>query len=771
MTNNFKILNDFELPRNHDLILERIEKIESLAKNNELDYIYLEGRNILELILEAQYDDVSHLDLILNDLNANHPLPSKVKNALYAIKQKGNEGAHATTKPSDKPFHIKRDLFSVVEFIKQIFIVIKYFIRESNTDMWTPDDSNEYTFNSEVYLPNYDKYATQEYSIVEKEDIRPNTEALESKLKGIFELINSDYSFLIPTYQRVYSWDSENIGIFLQDILDRSKDKQTHYLGSLAIAFDGKNKLLRLIDGQQRITTSLLLIKAMINKFETSRGLTMPKELENLKEKLDSKYINSAGQHGEMNYVKKILKGYDVSDKSFKASNAKKNYDQICEFLDTLSYLEFDEFYTTFVYYFVIAELRFKNDLGHEIQIFENLNSKGMELSQWDLIKNYIYKNVNIDFLITHEHEIEKLLNDLFVIPASIAFGTKASYKKLSEFFITYSRIENKLLNGEVLSDKGKIHKVFANIWPLENEGDFKAINELKASLLKAGRYFSIYSCIESKDYLDPSNPLFEFKLHLENTSAKDAHYPLIINAIYTSSEWDDYRLEKIKASSLNDLLLFISDIDKYITRLLVVNNTGQSLPTFFDKVLTPSVKDSHDIFIQRISESGKGTSLPSWKDFAKELKEKNDWQKEYALAVLRTFNHNVNAFKSKKYEIIQKPSLEHIFPQKPSDTSQWFINEGITWNRFKDKLTSKINKLGNYLILSQSLNSKASNYDYTRKLSEYEPDIDSLQISGIPGSLMDLTLKNSFTFYDIDERTKELANLIAPLYKLSHEK
>lgn len=769
MTNNFKILHDFDFKINSNEIKKKIEKIEKDILENNLDYVFHDGRNVLELILQNEYEDIANLESIIQDLRMHRALPSKVTNALYAIKQKGNEGSHSTMKKSDKPYATKVDLFSTVEFLKQLFIIIKYFISELNSDIWAEGDTETYQFISDIYLP---KMSAEKEMV--NYDISPDTASLESDLKGIFELINSDYNFLIPTYQRDYSWSEEQINVFLQDIWDRSVDKKTHYMGSLAIALDQKNKFLRLIDGQQRITTSLLLIKAMIEKFKNTKSLSMPKELLNLKDKLSKKYINASSDYGEMSYVKKILSNYfsfSSSDKSFKASNSYKNYLQITNFLDNLKAEEFDKFYLSFVYEFVISELRFKNDLGNEIQIFENLNSKGMELSQWDLIKNYIYRNVKIEFLIENEQTVEQLIKELFVIKSSHYFGTKAYMKEISDFFVIHCRIASKLLNDKPLNDKGKIHKVFSTLWPRNDGKKFESIADLRASLLEISKQFEIYGIIKSKEFLKPDNPLFYMRLHLENMSMKDAHLPLVINSIMLVSEWDGLNLEKIKKEDKEKVHTLISDIDKYITRMIVVSNIGQSLSSTFDRVISNDLIKTHSIFLGTISERGKSISLPSYKNFKDELKDKNDWQPEYALAVMRTLNYDYSSDISKRYEIVFKSSLEHIFPQKPSDESSWFQNANLSTSRFKDKKDTKINKLGNFLILSQSLNSKAKNYDFKTKLKHYSSDKKTIQMSGLPGELMNLLIKNSFTFDDIDERTKQLAELISPKYKLSNEK
>lgn len=764
MTNNFRILTEFETGKHHKMIAETIEKIEKMIISGSFEYVFIEARKILEsLFMNIEtYKEIPNLHEVVIDYTKMNIVPSKVKNALFFIKEKGNEDAHAV-KMQDRPYMLKKDLITSIELLKMIFVAIKFFTIKNNEN-YSIDIENDYEFDSNLYLTK-----TNFNEIVDK-NIQAETEALESRTRGIFELINSEFKFLIPTYQRTYSWTSEQVNVFLQDIKDRTKDKQTHYMGALALAVDNENKLFRLIDGQQRITTSLLIIKAIIEYFESNKlVLKMPEELLKMKNNLANKYVNNSGEYQELNHVKKLLSDFPGSDINFKNSNAYKNYSQIKDFLKHMSASEVDEFYTTFVYYFVVAELRFKNDLGSEIQIFENLNSKGLELSQWDLIKNYIYKHVDINLLIKSEKNIEHLLNELFVIPAGIAFKD-SKYDELSQFFTYYSRIKHKILSNRALDDKGKIHKVFASIWP-GNKVNFASTQELRSGLLEISKYFSIYSELVTDKYNSPDSPLFALRLPISNSSVKTAHLPLMMHIIFQNGVWEDFKMTKLKNK---DIIFTISDdIDKYLTRLIVVSNKGQSLPMLFDSVIADSPEQSHVLLKEEIRIPGRQSTLPSYKDFLKELKEKNDWQKEYAIAVLRRLEETQKINNSAWHKILIKPTLEHIFPQKPKDDSSWVLNANLGGERFKIRHANHINMLGNYLILSNSLNSKAKNYDYEKKKEEYKND-DELKIinGGFQDSkLMNLLTMNNFDFEDIKERTIQLAELIAPLYKLSFEK
>lgn len=82
------------------------------------------------------------------------------------------------------------------------------------------------------------------------------------------------YKFLIPEYQRPYSWDEEQITTLFNDLVEftkhngKDKPKGTYFLGSI-VAYYNEDKEQEIIDGQQRITTLFLLLRAIYAKLES----------------------------------------------------------------------------------------------------------------------------------------------------------------------------------------------------------------------------------------------------------------------------------------------------------------------------------------------------------------------------------------------------------------------------------------------------------------------------------------------------------------------
>ncbi|GAA8046298.1 hypothetical protein JP0566_13640 [Helicobacter pylori] len=98
--------------------------------------------------------------------------------------------------------------------------------------------------------------------------------AIQSTINDFFALTGTIFS--IPVYQRNYTWEEENCEKLLQDIVSISQNEKTHFMGSITYVLhviDDEKSLRQLqefviIDGQQRITTLMLLLKAIETKIQ-----------------------------------------------------------------------------------------------------------------------------------------------------------------------------------------------------------------------------------------------------------------------------------------------------------------------------------------------------------------------------------------------------------------------------------------------------------------------------------------------------------------------
>ncbi|WQU91585.1 DUF262 domain-containing protein [Helicobacter pylori] len=264
--------------------------------------------------------------------------------------------------------------------------------------------------------------------------------ATQSTINDFFALTGTIFS--IPVYQRNYTWEEENCEKLLQDIVSISQNKKTHFMGSITYILhliDDEKSLRQLqefviIDGQQRITTLMLLLKAIETKIPNE---AIKKEIDNL--------LNLTRQRLRLKPIKSDKEAFDLvmqnrSHELQGVSHIRNNYRFFTKELD--KYLEkgyhIEEIYGAFLRLKIVA---IGLELGKDDPqvVFESINATGVQLKGLDLIRNYLMMGENSDR--------QKHLYDTYWVPLENWRGEK----DLNDFIKTYLRIylENKLKEGE----------------------------------------------------------------------------------------------------------------------------------------------------------------------------------------------------------------------------------------------------------------------------------------------------------------------------------
>lgn len=264
--------------------------------------------------------------------------------------------------------------------------------------------------------------------------------ATQSTVNDFFALTGTIFS--IPVYQRNYTWEEENCEKLLQDIISISQNKKTHFMGSITYILhliDDEKSLRKLqefviIDGQQRVTTLMLLLKAIETKIQ-NEGIK--KEIDNL--------LNLSGQRLRLKPIKSDKEAFDrvMQNRSHEiqgVSHIKDNYKFFTKELD--NYISkgyrIEEIYGAFLRLKIVA---IGLELGEDDPqvVFESINATGVQLKGLDLIRNYLMMGENSDR--------QKHLYDTYWVPLEDWLGER----DLNDFIKTYLRIyfEDKVKEGE----------------------------------------------------------------------------------------------------------------------------------------------------------------------------------------------------------------------------------------------------------------------------------------------------------------------------------
>lgn len=216
-------------------------------------------------------------------------------------------------------------------------------------------------------------------------------------------LSQSKTQFVIPVYQRNYDWLESQCSQLLNDILQVGrKNRETHFIGSIVFIHDGiytssEVKKLVIIDGQQRLTTFSLLYLALY-KFATLNDLQ--EKASEIKELyIHNKFVKDDGS-------KLKLKQSDVNAKAFSFLlsdndvNKYPSYSRLIEnYLFFFGQINHENFETILrgINSLLFVEISLERGKDDPQRIFESLNSTGLELSQADLIRNYILMGLDPD--------------------------------------------------------------------------------------------------------------------------------------------------------------------------------------------------------------------------------------------------------------------------------------------------------------------------------------------------------------------------------------
>lgn len=543
---------------------------------------------------------------------------------------------------------------------------------------------------------------------------------MDAQKINMLELIDGKRVFSIPVYQRNYDWKTSNCKRLFNDIEKIAKDdkRESHFLGTI-VYVDGKKtanfREFIVIDGQQRLTSVMLLLKAL----EASTND------EELKEDIHERYlINKRGPEDlkiKLKPIKNdsivyemILNNEEVSNTE---SNIYTNYNYYLELIKE-SELTPEEIFIG-VEKLEIVYIALDGEKENPQLIFESLNSTGLDLTQADLIRNYLLMgqsySVQEDLYRRYWTSIEKLLPDALI----------------SDFVRDYLTLKT-----AVITNKDKVYESFKNYYEsLENYTTEGLLEEL----LTFARYYSWFKYYNSP-YDELNNKLEELG-RLKSTVV----YPFLLNLFE-----DCFIHNTFKRNELEDVLdLVIS----YVLRRMVCEMPTNALNKVFcylsrdiDKMDNDNKSILEKVTLSLLRVKGKGV-FPN-DNMLREYILTKDF---YNFKQCKYFLYKIESYGCK--EIIDENDLtiEHIMPQKL--TTIWQVDLGKKYGEIHEKY---LHRIGN-LTLS-GYNSELSNKSFTEKkkiLTE-----SNLKLN------RDLIKYNSWNENEIKDRALELYNKAIEIWK-----
>ena len=530
--------------------------------------------------------------------------------------------------------------------------------------------------------------------------------ASEKKIKDLFS--EAKTFFAIPVYQRDYNWQEKHCKQLFEDILNVGKDIDitSHFIGSIVYIHEGVygigEKEFYVIDGQQRMITITLLHIVLYHRLKESKEEYADELYElylvNKFSKRDIK-LKLLPPEENLNILNKILEENWEELEEYQDRNIVKNYKFFKEIISNYSNEEI-EYLLAGLDKVIYVDIALEKDKDDPQRIFESLNSTGLDLSQGDLIRNYILMDL--------EREKQNLVYKNLWLPiennCKISLGNEIK-NYVSDFIRDYLTLKN----GKIPS-KPKVFEEFKEFYNKNNDEQLEDIKNFSEE------YSHIIKPNTEKDK--------EIRKELENLKVLDQ---TVINT-FLIGILRDYRENKIVK---NEILEILKLLQSYIWRRFITEKPSNALNKIFQGMYFRISKDQK--YYKSLEESLLNQDFPTDDELKEALKTKNVYKDKeklrYVFKELENYNHN---------ELIdfenEKITIEHIFPQKPNKSwkekySDYELEEMKT---FKDTisnltLTGSNANLGNKSFLEKRnddihgyKNSKLYLNKYLGKLNEW---------------------------------------------------
>lgn len=512
------------------------------------------------------------------------------------------------------------------------------------------------------------------------------------------KLLNTSRQFIVPIFQRNYSWQKSQYEQLWFDILRASKfkEKQNHFIGSI-VYIDmgtpaGRPQQLLLIDGQQRLTTiSILLcaIKDYVQKFNLETKLINLAKIKNQflynsDEIYEDRYKLLLNVQDKETYIKLIDNTIFTVNKP--AINIIKCYEFFYERIEDFikQHGQIDEIYAG-IFKLSLVSISLDKDSDNPQMIFESMNSTGKDLSQTDLLRNYLLMDLT--------PEKQTRLYKTYWKPMEELFGEdiyKNDVNKFDYFIRDFLTLK---------SDTGyicKINNVYENFkrYYLDNNCEkFAVLKDLFT-------YAKYYACI---DLLQENDD--ELKLYWQEFKKLDSHvvYPFLLKL------YDDYsRQILIKEDFKKILQVVISYLWRRAICEIPTNSLSKTFATLYQAV---DKEDYVNSVIKAFVFKSSYKRFPSDYEVREKLQTKDIYHfrlRKYLLEALENYYHKEPIdLNTANY------TIEHIMPQNIEHNLSWQQMLGENWQEVHSLY---LHTLGNLTITGY--NAEMSNKSFVEKVN-----------------------------------------------------
>lgn len=508
---------------------------------------------------------------------------------------------------------------------------------------------------------------------------------MDARKGNIYEILNGNKQFLIPVYQRYYSWDIEQCTRLWNDIVEmQKKGKVGHFVGSIVNIAEqamptGVQKYM-IIDGQQRMTTLSLLLLAL-----RDYAIKNPDDTTINARRIDNMLLKNEYESGDERY-KLLLTETDrdilmrlVEEKPIPDDTRSRLLDNYKFFAGKIADKELQpaEVYES-IGKLQIVNITLDRTVDDAQAIFESLNSTGKELSESDLIRNYVLMGLEpTEQTYVYEHLWR---------PMELLFVYETQDSVMDRFFRDYLTMK--------ITRIPKQDRVYEEFKLYHLNCEFGAIRELCQDLLTYAKYYT------DMVFKRSSNPALKSLYEDINDLRMEVSYPFLLKV------HNDYAEGII---SEEDLKLIIRLCISYVFRRSICDIPTNSLNKTFAMLRNEIRQDDYVNSIKAFF-----VMRDDYKEFPNDDKFTAAFVSRdiYTMRSRNFILSHLENYGNKAPIIIENYTIEHIMPQNSSLSSEWQQMLGANWREVQK---TYLHTIGNLTLTAY--NSEMSDHPFMVKM------------------------------------------------------
>lgn len=542
---------------------------------------------------------------------------------------------------------------------------------------------------------------------------------MKASEKPLLKFLQGTNQFRIPIYQRTYSWTQDQCAQLWEDIVRTATDRSPgHFVGSIVYIESGQYQVgivpeLLVIDGQQRLTTVTLLLAALARALPSDEAEMTGRKVENYylfnSEELGQRRYKLILTKGDQQTLRAIVDGQDMPDDA--SRRLVRNYEFFRERIAAAP-VGLDEIVGG-VQRLMIVDIALDRTYDNPQLIFESLNSTGLELTEADLIRNFVLMGLEPD------HQDDLYNNHWY--PMEQGFGAEG----YTQFFDRFVRDFLTLRSGRI----AKIDEVYV-AFKEHARGDSRSIDGLIAELHRFAGYYTAFA-LERESDVD-----LRRAYRAINTLRVDVAYPFLLHLADLAGR---------KLLDKPDHLRALQLIESYVFRRLIcgipTNTLGMTFAGLSAQVTANNPIESLEAALL-LKDSYR--RFPDDAEFKREFVVKDVYNLRNRNYLLRKLENH----RRKEAVEIEGYTIEHVMPQNPNLSSPWQSELGTNWVEVQSRY---LHTIGNLTLTGY--NSELSDRPFREK---------QMMEGGFQASPIwlnrDLARREHWTEKDIVDRARKLA-------------